>query len=102
MHTSEQVQSVTVMLQEEVEELQQRLSTMDSQLSRIVTAAQEYSVGNGTVEVLPADSPVVADSGIPALAAMHAALQGLVEGKKALEAQVQELNKRCRGLGAAN
>lgn len=82
-------------------ELQLRLSTIDRQLHSL-TAAAVAQPGTNEASGTGALADTSAASATSAVSGTQAALRGLVEGKNALEAQVQELTQRCSGLGATN
>lgn len=88
-----------MLLQEEIEELQLRISAMDKQLKSISSAALQDKKSESGFNMLT-DSSYASAS--PAVAAVQAAFQGLQEGRQALQAQVEELTERCEKSDNAN
>ena len=82
-------------MQEEISDLQLSLRTMNRQLNCMSAASQQSSTASALTD------PTFATSN-PAIKNAQSAIRGLVEGRQALEAQVQELTERCNGMGAAN
>lgn len=90
---------VLLFVQEEAEQAKLRLSTVDSQLENLLITAQSHMTGSIIPDELTNSS---AASATPAVAATQAVLRELLEGREALESQVQELTTRCNGLGITN
>lgn len=86
-----------MVLQDEVNDLQLRLSAIDTQLHSIASAAQPTAVSRTATGLLGGATPAT-----PAVASTQAALGGLLDSTQALEEQVEVLTQRCSDLGTSN